>query len=75
MIGPPPQCSTCKHWTPPIARGETDTTLQTCTAYPKGIPDKIWTNRADHRQPQDRDHGIRWEPDGDAQFPEWAMNT
>lgn len=65
---PPPQCLSCKHWVSPL---ETGGDKQTCTAFPKGIPDDIWWNRADHRQPVSGDNGIRW--DG-AEFPEYALN-
>lgn len=67
---PDPQCIHCRHWTPPDS-GDT----QTCTAFPQGIPDRVWGNETDHRQPIRGDHGVQWEPDGDAAFPEWAMNT
>lgn len=73
---PTPQCVTCKHWRSPLDRGElSEDPRQLCTAYPKGIPDDIWWNRADHRKPQPGDHGIGWEADGDAKFPEYALNT
>lgn len=51
-----PQCLLCAHWNPPS--GE----KQTCTAFPTGIPDDIWWNRVDHREPAKGDHGIRWAP-------------
>jgi hypothetical protein len=53
----PPQCFDCKH----LARfrpGE----LSHCTAFPDEIPDDIFKNRHDHRQPYPGDHGIRFEP-------------
>lgn len=78
---PPSQCLSCKHWISPLdrkddnARGPEPT--QVCAAYPLadgGIPDDIWWNRADHRNPQSGDHGLRWESLGGAKFPEWAMS-
>ncbi len=52
----PPQCFNCKH----LARfrpGE----LSHCAAFPDEIPDDIFRNRHDHRQPYPGDHGIRFE--------------
>lgn len=69
---PPPQCLSCTHWVSPLDRDGDDET-QTCAAYPDGIPDDIWWNKTDHRQPAKGDHGIQWESDG-AEFPEWAMS-
>lgn len=66
----PPQCLLCTHLRSPL----TGAPEQTCDAYPDGIPDGIWNNHADHRQPQDGDQGITWEsPDGTA-FPEWVLD-
>lgn len=71
---PMPQCLACKHWFSPLDR-EGDDETQTCAAFPDGIPDDIWWNRADHRQPYDGDNGIQWEALDGATFPEWAMNV
>lgn len=77
----PPQCLSCGHWVSPLDRTDPnaseDEPTQTCSAFPLpgGIPDDIWWNRFDHRQPHAGDHGIQWAPDGDAEFPEYAMNT
>lgn len=65
---PPAQCAYCKHYRSPL---DTGLDAQTCTAYPLSIPADIWTNQADHRQPQPGDNGIRWEPAGaDVTYPE-----
>lgn len=67
----PPQCLSCAHWISPL---ESDGSTQTCAAFPDEIPESIWWNQADHRDPYEGDHGIRWEPlVGDLDFPEWAM--
>lgn len=73
----PPQCLACAHWQSPFDRGDmTEEPTQLCTAFPKGIPYRIWWNKADHRQPYQGDNGIRWQPmDSDTQFPEYALNT
>ena len=34
-----------------------------CRAFPTGIPEAIAKNRHDHRQPFDRDFGVRFEPE------------
>jgi hypothetical protein len=72
------QCLFCIHWRSPLDQPNLDGVPdppQTCDAYPGGIPDDIWWNRADHRQPQPGDHGIGWAPLDGAEFPEYAMNT
>lgn len=76
---PAPQCLACRHWIsplgPPGAADDVAEPTQICDAFPHGIPDDIWSNRIDHRKSQPGDNGIRWEADGDAEFPEYAMNT
>jgi len=41
-------------------------TVQTCTAFPGGIPDAISTDQHDHREPYPGDHGKRFLPLGGA---------
>jgi hypothetical protein len=77
----PPQCLACVHWISPFDRTDAGAhepePVQICAGFPlpAGIPDDIWWNRADHRQPHPGDHGVRWEPDGEAEFPEWALSS
>ena len=33
-----------------------------CDGYPKGIPDEILDNEADHRDPVNGDKGLRFKP-------------
>lgn len=48
------QCVWCRHR---YADG------RSCKAYPQGIPEAIVKNRHDHREPFDRDGGVRFEPE------------
>lgn len=74
-----PQCLVCKHWISPFDRDDPDADeaepTQVCTAFPLpgGIPDQIWHNQADHRQPFDGDQGVQFEPRAGEQFPEFAL--
>lgn len=43
-----------------------------CKAFPDGIPDLVYANGVDHRQPVEGDHGVRWESNGD-EFPTYAF--
>ena len=70
-LRPLPQCLTCSRFESPL---DMPATGQTCAAFPDGIPDTIWWNRADHRQPFDGDHGLRWESRDGAKFPEELLS-
>lgn len=61
---PIPQCALCVH-----LRMEPE---RTCAAYRLGIPDGIWDNREDHRQPQPGDNGVRWESLDGTEYPQPA---
>jgi hypothetical protein len=55
MIGLRPMCDACIH----VSEGEG----WTCSAFPKGIPNRIVEDGLDHRNPIKGDAGIRFEQD------------
>lgn len=66
--GPRAQCMACKNLHPLKFA-----TQPTCDAYPQGIPDEIFTNERDHRQPIGGDNGIQFEAKAGDQFPAYAF--
>lgn len=74
---PSPQCLTCRHWVSPLQRDDEDAKsaepTQICDAFRTGIPDEIWANRADHREPYEGDQGIQFEANPGMTFPDWAL--
>jgi len=68
------QCRHCRHLIEPgPSHGIT------CAAfpapYPDSIPDEIYENRHDHREPYPGDGGIRWEPASEAEADFWLKAT
>jgi hypothetical protein len=49
-----PQCLSCRNWIGPTPNPH-------CRAFRVAIPDKILSNRHDHKRPFPGDHGIRFE--------------
>jgi len=57
----------------PFARPDRDFSAPaSCPAFPAGIPDEVYGNVLDHREPIAGDNGVQWESNG-AQFPEYAF--
>lgn len=53
----PAICDSCVHLGRPVAYGDP----ARCTAFPTGIPEDIYFEGADHREPRPGDNGIQWE--------------
>lgn len=68
-IGPRSQCDACKHLRPKAKLNDSFT----CDAFPTGIPDEIFYDEQDHRQPIDGDHGIQFEAKAGDEFPAYAF--
>jgi hypothetical protein len=82
MARPMPQCVACARYLSPLDRDDNQppdddasggAAGQVCGAFPDGIPDVIWANRADHRQPFPGDNGLQWESNGQP-FPGFALD-
>lgn len=67
--GPRSQCDACVRHQPWDATHPTSF----CAAFPDGIPDAVYLNALDHRQPIDGDHGIRFEAKPGDEFPEQSF--
>lgn len=74
MTQPQAQCGACDRYRSPFS-AENTTGLEGpfCAAFPTGIPDRIFHNEVDHRQPVEGDHGLQWIPRDGAVFPTYAF--
>lgn len=61
-------CRSCIHQQP-APKG----VFLACRAFPKGIPDAIALEYADHRQPFADDNGIRFEQHPMTGPPDWSL--
>lgn len=69
------QCGACERYRSPMS-AENVIGRPMCAAFPAGIPDVIWNNLVDHRQPVEGDHGLQWSArDGDYPFPSYAFGV
>lgn len=60
-----PICQSCAHLGP-CADADVLGLGTCCTAFPEGIPDAIYLEGADHRQPYEGDGGVQWEQSAEA---------
>lgn len=67
--GPRSQCSACVH----MRTWDSDHPTSWGECFPAGIPDRVYFNSVDHRQPVEGDHGIRFEAKPGDEFPEYAF--
>lgn len=67
--GPRSQCDACARLNPRASFTEPFT----CDAFPQGIPDAVYGNQRDHRQPIQGDGGIRFEAKPGDEFPAYAF--
>lgn len=70
--GPRSQCDPCVHFVSWLDTPDMDG-VSHCAAFPDGIPDPVYDNTLDHRQPIEGDHGVRFEANPGDAWPEWAI--
>jgi len=67
------QCATCAHFRSPFSRPDGNFAGGPfCAAFPTGIPDRVYENGVDHREPIEGDHGVRWTSRAGEPYPEYA---
>lgn len=67
--GPRSQCSACSR----MQAWDAEHATSWCAAFPAGIPDRVYYNSVDHRQPVEGDHGIQFEAKPGDEFPEQSF--
>ena len=67
-IGPRSQCAACVHLKPRASLSDPFA----CDAF-EVIPDAVYGNDLDHRQPIDGDHGVQFEALVGDEFPAYAF--
>ena len=74
MSQPKSQCAACKRFRS-WASEENVLGLDGpfCEAFPGGIPDEVYENQADHRQPIPGDNGVRFAAKPGDEFPTYAF--
>jgi hypothetical protein len=73
---PRSQCGACARFRSPFSAENTRGLAGPfCEAFPGGIPDEVYANRLDHRQPIEGDHGVRFVARAGDTFPEYALAT
>lgn len=74
-VGPKSQCGACArfHQLTGEAWWSANPPPPTCDAFPTGIPEAVFGNELDHREPIEGDHGIQFEAKPGDEFPEYAL--
>ena len=54
-------CTSCKNYNKNSTNAENDI-IGTCKAFPKEIPEEIWTGENNHTKSYKGDNGIQFEP-------------
>lgn len=71
--GPLSQCGTCQRLRSPFSPEATGQDGPWCEAFPTGIPEAVYDNTLDHREPVDGDHGLQWLARPGATYPDTTI--
>lgn len=74
---PRAQCDACVHFRSPLTLPEPDRWERGpfCAAFPDGIPDLVYGNVVDHREPIAGDNGVQFEARAGDEFPAYAFTS